>query len=107
VYRGDATGDGSDIETLELVTVLPLGAEVSGADISWDGSTIAFRGYHTVWMWHRDSDQSIADALAGESCTAPTPAEIQGESIAFLQDGSYATVSEGEHPEVFTVDRND
>jgi|GEM_PF-1209159 len=106
VYRGDATGDGSDVETLELVTVLPLGAEVSGADISWDGSTIAFRGYRTVWMWHHTSDRSIADTLAGEPCTAPSPDEVQGESIAFLQDGSYATVSEGEHPDVFIVGRD-
>jgi len=106
VYRGDATGDGSDIETMELVTVLPLGAEVSGADISWDGSTIAFRGYRTVWMWHHTSDRSIADTLAADPCTAPSPDEVQGESIAFLSDGSYATVSEGEHPEVFTVGRD-
>jgi hypothetical protein len=106
VYRGDATGDGSDVETLELVTVLSLGAEVSGADISWDGSTIAFRGYRTVWIWHRTSDRSIADTLAGEPCTAPSPDEVQGESIAFLPDGSYATVSEGEHPDVFIVGRD-
>ncbi|MCL1692470.1 MAG: hypothetical protein M3096_02190 [Actinomycetia bacterium] len=105
VYRGDATGDGSEIETLELVIVLDLGAEVSGADMSWDGSTIAFRGYKTVWMWHRPPGTQIADALAAEPCTAPSPDEVQGESIAFLANGSYATVSEGSHPDLHVVER--
>lgn len=105
VYRGDATGDGSAVETLQLVTVLPLGAEVSGADVSWDGSTITFRGYSTVWMWHRPPGVQIADALAAEPCTAPSPDEVQGESIAFLADGSYATVSEGSHPDLYVVER--
>ncbi len=104
VYRGDATGDGSTVETLELITVLSLGAEVSGADVSWDGSTIAFRGYQTVWMWHRPPGTQIVDALAGEPCTAPSPDEVQGESIAFLADGSYATVSEGSHPDLHVVE---
>ncbi|MEA2023955.1 MAG: hypothetical protein U9N79_06645 [Actinomycetota bacterium] len=106
VYRGDATGDGSTVETMELVTVLSLGAEVSGADISWDGSTIAFRGYKTVWMWHRSPGTQVADALATEPCTAPSPDEVQGESIALLADGSYATVSEGSHPELHVVKRD-
>ncbi len=105
VYRGDATGDGSEVETLELVIVLDLGAEVSGADMSWDGSTIAFRGYKTVWMWHRPPGTQIADALAAEPCTAPSPDEVQGESIAFLANGSYATVSEGSHPDLHVVER--
>ncbi|MEA3509821.1 MAG: hypothetical protein U9R51_00145 [Actinomycetota bacterium] len=105
VYRGNATGDGSTVETLQLMTVLPLGAEVSGADVSWDGSTIAFRGYNTVWMWHRPPGTQIAEALTGDPCTAPSPDEVQGESIAFLSDGSYATVSEGSYPDLHVVER--
>jgi hypothetical protein len=104
VYRGDATGDGSTVETLELVTILNLGAEVSGADVSWDGSTIAFRGYTTVWMWHRPPGMQVADALATEPCTAPSPDEVQGESIAFLADGSYTTVSEGSNPDLHVIE---
>ncbi len=106
VYRGDAAGDGSTVQTLELVTVLPLGAEVSGADMSWDGSTIAFRGYKTVWMWHRPPGIHVVDALATEPCTAPSPDEVQGESIAFLADGSYKTVSEGSNPDLHIVERD-
>jgi len=105
VYRGNAAADGSSVETLELVTVLDLGGEVSGADLSWDGSTVAFRGYTSVWMWHVRPGESVADALANEPCEAPSPEEIQGESIAFLADGSYATVSEGANPELFVVGR--
>jgi hypothetical protein len=105
VYQGDATGDGSTIEVMELVTILNLGAEVSGADVSWDGSTIAFRGYQTVWMWHRPPGMKVADALATEPCTAPSPDEVQGESIAFLADGSYTTVSEGSNPDLHVVER--
>ncbi len=106
VYRGDATGDGSTVETMELVTVLALGAEVTGADMSWDGSTIIFRGYQTVWMWHRPPGTQIVDALAAESCTAPSPDEVQGESIAFLADGSYETISEGPNPDLHLVERD-
>lgn len=103
VYRGDATGDGSSVEMLEYVTSLTLGDEVSGADSSWDGSTIALRGYQTVWLWHRPAGSSVADALAEEPCEAPSPDEIQGESIAFLADRSYATISEGSNVDLFVV----
>jgi hypothetical protein len=103
VYRGDATGDGSSVETLEYVTSLDLGDEVSGADSSWDGSIIALRGYQTVWLWHRPAGSSVADALAEEPCEAPSPDEIQGESIAFLADRSYATISEGSNVDLFVV----
>ena len=106
VYRGDATRDSSEVEILELVTILSLGAEVSGADLSWDGSTIVFRGYQSVWMWHRPPGTQIVDALEGEPCTAPSPDEVQGESIAFLADGSYATVSEGSHPDLHVAERD-
>lgn len=103
VYRGNATRTDSDIETLELVTVVALGDEVSGADISGDGATIAFRGYNSVWMWHRDAGATIAETLATEPCDAPSPDEVQGEAITFLLDNAYATVSEGSSPDLFVV----
>jgi hypothetical protein len=105
VFRGNGLADGSRVEALELVTVLELGAEVTGADISWDGSTIAFRGYETVWMWHRPAAATIAEALDGEPCMAPSADERQGESIAFMGDDAYTTISEGANPPVHRVDR--
>jgi len=103
VYRGDATRNDSGVETLEFVTVLPLGAEVSGADMSWDGTTIALRGYDSVWLWHRQPGATVAETFTTEPCNAPAPDEVQGEAIAFLPDGSYATISEGNNPDLFLV----
>jgi hypothetical protein len=99
VYRGSIElVDGA--AEMELVATLFLDAEVSGADISADGSLIAFRGYNTVWMWHRTEGQTIAQALAAEPCEAPHPEERQGESIAIDSDLSYWTVSEGTHKDI-------
>jgi hypothetical protein len=103
VYRGTATRTDSDVETLELVTVVAPGDEVSGADVSWDGATIAFRGYNAVWMWHRDPGATIEEALATEPCEAPSPDEVQGEAITFLSDNAFSTVSEGSSPDLFVV----
>lgn len=105
VFRGNGLADGSRVEALELVTVLELGAEVTAADISWDGSTIAFRGYETVWMWHRSTAATIAEALDTEPCAAPSADESQGEAIAFTGDDAYSTISEGTNPPVHRVDR--
>ncbi len=92
---------------MTLVTTLFLDAEVTAADITVDGQLIAMRGYETVWMWSRADGQSIADALAAEPCTAPSPEERQGESIAFDPEWGYFTVSEGIAPPIHhvTLDR--
>jgi hypothetical protein len=80
---------------LELVSTLFLDAEVSGADMSSDGSTLVLRGYQTVWMWHRESGVPITDMLQEDPCLAPSPEEQQGEAITFDAEFSYWTVSEG------------
>jgi hypothetical protein len=103
VYRGAATRANSGVEELDLVTVLALGDEVSGAAMSWDGATIAFRGYNSVWMWHRDPGATIAETLAAEPCFAASPDEVQGEAIAFLPDNAFSTVSEGRSPDLLVV----
>jgi hypothetical protein len=95
VYRTASPIDGASSVDLEFVAALDLGAEVTAADVSWDGSIVAFRGYSTIWMWHRGPDMTIAEALTAAPCTVPSPDEIQGEALAFLSDGSIITVSEG------------
>lgn len=85
---------------MELVATLFLGAEVSGADISADGSLIVVRGYHTVWMWHRTSGQTIAEAFESEPCEAPSPDERQGESITIDGGFNYWTLSEGTNKDI-------
>jgi hypothetical protein len=102
VFKGPITPIGGEIE-LEMVTTLFLDAEVSGADISWNGDVIAFRGYRSVWMWERPDGSSVADALAGEPCSAPAPDELQGEAIAFDRALSYWTISEGVAPGLHVV----
>ncbi|MCL1594361.1 MAG: hypothetical protein M3132_08430 [Actinomycetia bacterium] len=103
VFRGSLAQVGDGPMELELIATLFLGAEVSSADISWDGGIIAFRGYSSVWMWTRDPGQSVADALSGQPCQAPAPDERQGEAIAFDAQLAYWTVSEGLEPEIHVV----
>jgi hypothetical protein len=102
VYRGSIEITGERTE-MDLVATLTLGAEVSGADISFDGSVIAFRGYQQVWMWHRTPGQSVADALGTDPCQAPGPKERQGEAIAFDASYSYFTISEDTSPAVYRI----
>ena len=107
VYRGSATRNDSGVERLEFITALRLGAEVSGADMSWDGTTIALRGYDSVWLWHRQPGATVAETFTTEPCNAPAPEEAQGEALAFLSDLSYATTSEGSNPDLFLVPFDD
>lgn len=102
VYRGSITV-GQGPHDMELVAEVNLGAEVSGADISADGSVIAFRGYRTVWMWNRLPGESIADTLTKPPCEATSPEEIQGEAIALDHTYSYYTVSEELQPAIYRV----
>lgn len=105
VYRTASPIDGASSVDLELIAALDLGAEVTAADVSWDGSILAFRGYSTVWMWYRGPDMTIAEALTAAPCTVPSPDEVQGEALAFLSDGSIITVSEGAGSAVQIVPR--
>jgi hypothetical protein len=102
VFKGPLTPS-DEPHPMSLVTTLFLDAEVTAADITIDGHLIAMRGYRTVWMWSREPGQSIADALETEPCTAPSPEERQGESIAFDREWGYFTVSEGATPPIHYV----
>ncbi len=74
-----------------------VGGVATALDISADGRVVALRTYRTVWLFDRPPGRTVAEALAGEPCEAPTRAEAQGESVAFLDDGTagFVTVSEG------------
>ena len=101
-------GPPGDRDAVPITTVeragdvgLELGQIVTGGDISSDGSLVVLRTYTDVWLWDRASGQSVAEALAGEPCRAPSASEAQGESVALDPDGrGYTTVSEGAHPAV-------
>jgi hypothetical protein len=72
------------------------GQLVTGGDVAADGSIVALRTYTDVLLWDRADGQSVAEALAGTPCSAPAPAEIQGEAVALDPDGrGYVTLGEG------------
>lgn len=79
----------------------------TAADVRADGAVIAVRTYGTVWLFDRAEGQSVVQALAGTPCEAPTLAEDQGESVAFLPgDGlTLVTGSEGANPELHRISR--
>lgn len=72
----------------------PENVFVTAADVSADGSVVAFRGYNEVWMWVR-RDLEYVTTLAAEPCMAPSPDEIQGEALTFSDGLTYVTLSEG------------
>ena len=93
-----ADGD-AELERIGIVEVgdSPLDATTAG-DVGADGRVVALRTYAAVLVFPRDEDQSLAEALVeNEPCDAPTRLEVQGEAIAFTDEG-YLTVSEGDRP---------
>ncbi|MFT7520610.1 MAG: hypothetical protein ACI9MC_002760 [Kiritimatiellia bacterium] len=81
--------------TLDL-GVFPGRGQVTGADISADGSTIAVRTPTHVFLWSRGVDESVIDAILGEACSLPIEAEAHGEAVAIAADGSgLYTLGEG------------
>lgn len=66
---------------------------VSALDISADGRLLAIRTINTLTLVELSA--GVASAHSGRRCSAPIPKEGQGESVAFLFDGSgLVTVSE-------------
>ena len=75
--------------------------EMTGADISPDGSMIAVRLYDHVLIYHRNG-RSIGDTLKAEPKCKEYHKETQGEAIAFSADGKKVyTVSEGRNKPIW------
>ena len=103
VYRAPGNVAAGSVTTMSLVATvsLPSGADhrVTGADVSADGTQLAVRTYASVLLFARPAGTSLAAALTGTPCAGPTPAEVQGEAVAFHADGrGYVTISEGVSP---------
>jgi hypothetical protein len=101
----DALGAGAAVEAevvgeLEVPSELALGAGLPGtavtsADIAPDGSFVLVRTYQALLAYPRAADQSVAEALAGDPCSAPVAQETQGEAVAVAPLGdAYLTVGE-------------
>lgn len=98
VWRLDADPSTATEGLLRPVSSLDLpGEQVTGADLSPDGSVLAIRTIDAVRLYPVDPGADIAEALTATPCTTPPPPERQGESIALLPGGrGIATVSEDE-----------
>jgi hypothetical protein len=76
---------------------LPSGIPLAtGADIDRAGARLAIRTYADVLLFPIAAGATAAQAIAGEPCSAPILAEMQGEAVAWLADGSgFVTIPEG------------
>lgn len=83
---------------------------ITGADISRTGNEILIRTYNKAAIRLRTPGESIAAALGKQAYPVPVPgppAEPQGESIAYSDDGAaYYTLGEGIAQPLFRFDRN-
>ena len=73
---------------------LPFTTATAG-DISADGKGILVKTYDKVFLWTRTEGETIGDAFMRQPLRVAYTPEMQGEAIAFPQDGSgYYTLSE-------------
>jgi hypothetical protein len=73
---------------------IPFTAATAG-DISADGKEILVKTYDKVFLWKRNEGETISDAFMRQPLRVPYAPEVQGEAIAFPEDGSgYFTLSE-------------
>jgi hypothetical protein len=97
--EADWADGGAELVRIGIVEVgeSPLDATTAG-DVGAEGRVVALRTYAAALVFPRREDQSLAEALVeNEPCDAPTRLEVQGEAIAFTEEG-YLTVSEGNQP---------
>ena len=79
--------------------------EVTGGDISPDGSHVVLRNYTAAYEWTVKGND-VAGALKGEPTRIPLPGSPQGEAISYSRDGtSLIVTSEGVGATVQDVDR--
>ena len=74
---------------------LPGSPKVTSGDLAADGRAVMLRTYESAYWWRIAPAQTVMDALKGPPCVVPASDEKQGESLAFLPDGGFATISEG------------
>lgn len=89
---------------LELVGTLDLGVfgAVLAGDISPDGLNIVLRTPANLWYWHREPNQTIAEAInQNRRCSLPSRFDIYGEAVAIADDGRYVLLGEGQHSPIY------
>lgn len=99
LYRVQLGAPSTVTEVASGYVQLPPGAsgfehQVTGADITADGSQILIRTYFDTFLFRRGPGQTVAEAVGGAACAPPLVDEPQGETVAFDADGGYFTLSE-------------
>jgi hypothetical protein len=80
--------------------------QVTGGDISPDGSHVVLRNYTAAYEWAVDGDD-VAAALQREPTRIPLPRSPQGEAISYTRDGrGFVVTSEGAGAQVQDVKRD-
>jgi len=103
-FPQSTTGDnlmhylGSLLEDWKIPPGEPYHKGPTGGDISPSGGKILIRGYWAAYLWERNENESIGQALSRPGCPVPlSPNESHGEGIGFDPQGQgYYTTSEGE-----------
>ncbi|MGO4288775.1 hypothetical protein [Chitinophaga sp. RAB17] len=92
--------DGDKV-VLEKLIRLPYSWVTSG-DISKDGHHIVIKTLSTIYYWHRNSNESVEEAMAKPAKELPYVAEKQGEGVTITpgNDG-YVTISEGKNAPIY------
>ncbi len=87
----------------EVVTLTRIGSvtppsgspQITGGDISPDGTGVLLRTYSNAWYYGGAENEALATTLGRSPCPLPVASEPQGEAICFQPDGhGYVTVSE-------------
>jgi hypothetical protein len=82
-------------------SIIGILGQVTGGDISPDGSAVLLRTYGGGLLYRRPEGTPIASAFIEPACKVPAGAELQGEAIAFTGDGGgYLTIGEGNDPAI-------
>lgn len=82
------------------------GEAATALDLSPDGTVLALRTNRSLRLYPVAPGAALPEVLAGESCDAPTPPEVQGESVAVLGGtAGLLTVSESEQGVPVTLHR--
>ena len=92
--------DGDKV-VLEKLIKLPYSWVTSG-DISKDGHHIVIKTLTTIYYWHRNSNESVEDAMAKPAKELPYVVEKQGEGITITPNNDgYVTISEGKNAPIY------
>lgn len=83
-----------DTLVAKKIAMLPL-TSINGGSISADGKEVLLRNYNKIYYWKKKGDESLAELFKTPATELPYDRELQGESIAWAQDGSgYFTLGE-------------